>query len=116
MCEPPVGPDLAVGTARSFASSDGVLRAFCAVCGATVFFSCAANRPSDGQAVVDVATGILRAPDGAMAEDWLTWNARLLFADGGGMAFDPDFCQSLASGMRAWVKERYGQELEFDLS
>ncbi|RDA91964.1 hypothetical protein CP533_1367 [Ophiocordyceps camponoti-saundersi (nom. inval.)] len=108
VCEPPIGVDLAIGTAKTYASSDGVLRSFCRVCGATVFFSCKKRQPTERQAVVDLAAGILRAPEGVMAEDWLTWRARPAHA-ASGLAFDADFGEALNNGMKAWNEEKYGK-------
>ncbi|RDA86014.1 hypothetical protein CP532_4715 [Ophiocordyceps camponoti-leonardi (nom. inval.)] len=113
VCDPAIGVDLSIGTAKTYASSEGVLRSFCRVCGATVFFSCERRRPTERQAVVDLAVGILRAPEGVMAEDWLTWRARPAHA-ASGRAFDADFSHALAGGMKAWTEERYGEAVEFD--
>ncbi|KAK5053106.1 hypothetical protein LTR84_002080 [Exophiala bonariae] len=49
-------------------SSTSTTRSFCRTCGATVFYM-HDERPS----VVNVAVGILRADDGALASDWLDW-------------------------------------------
>lgn len=58
---PPMG-NWKIGSAKYYKSSEGVLRRFCGTCGATVFYSCD-ERPG----IVDVAVGILRAPEGALA-------------------------------------------------
>jgi hypothetical protein len=71
--EPAIKPDLRHGTLVSYASTPGVLRAFCGVCGATVFYTCEDRTPTEKQQVVDVAVGILRAPEGPLAENWLSW-------------------------------------------
>ncbi|ODA77530.1 hypothetical protein RJ55_07159 [Drechmeria coniospora] len=109
LCEPAIDTGLRVGTSKTFASSEGVLRAFCGVCGATVFRCSVTHRPTEGQAVVDVATGILRAPEGVLAENWLTWKSRLAFA-ASGMAYDVEFAEALSKGMQAWAEQRYGVE------
>lgn len=112
----PVDGSLATGTAKTYSSSGGVLRSFCGTCGATVLAAvlaaAAARQPNEGPAVVHAATGIVRAPDGVMAEDWLTWRTRVAFAPSG-MDFDRDFGEALAQGMRAWTRERYGDEVDF---
>ncbi|RCI13182.1 hypothetical protein L249_0230 [Ophiocordyceps polyrhachis-furcata BCC 54312] len=113
VCDPAIGVDLAIGTAKTYASSEGVLRSFCRVCGATVFFSSKKRQPSERQAVVDLAVGILRAPEGVMAEHWLTWRARPAHV-GSGLAFDADFTEALTGGMKAWTEEKYGEAVEFD--
>ncbi|KZO94191.1 hypothetical protein CALVIDRAFT_457642, partial [Calocera viscosa TUFC12733] len=59
-----------LGTLKSCNRGDreGVHRDFCGRCGATVFWW----RESRGP-VIDVALGILRAPEGARAETWFEW-------------------------------------------
>ncbi|KID89829.1 DUF636 domain protein [Metarhizium guizhouense ARSEF 977] len=110
LCDPPIKTDLKIGTARTYASSPGVLRSFCGTCGATVMYSCAARMPTAEQAVVDIATGILRCPEGVMGEDWLTWRAALAFEQTG-VRYDKAFHQALRDGMKAWSEEQYGEAL-----
>lgn len=113
-CEPAMDATLRIGTAKTYASSEGILRSFCGTCGATVMYLCAERRPTPEQAVVDVATGILRAPEGVMAEDWLTWRTGVVFA-GSGKAFDGEFGDTLGEGMRAWTRANYGVEVDFGI-
>ena len=56
------------GILQGYESSPGVLREFCPVCGATVFWH-DKWRPD----VIDVSVGLLRAESGARAEGWLDW-------------------------------------------
>ena len=49
-------------------SSSDVQRTFCGKCSATVFYWC-----DDRPELIDLAVGILRAEDGAMARQWLEW-------------------------------------------
>lgn len=116
LLEPRIGPDLQIGTAKTFASSEGVLRSFCGVCGATVFFDCEERRPSEKSHVVDVAVGILRAPEGILAERWLTWRTGRVAWYKCGEKFDPVFARSLAKGIDEWGKQKYGKSLDFDIS
>ncbi|KAK1658713.1 glutathione-dependent formaldehyde-activating enzyme [Colletotrichum godetiae] len=60
--------DLPAGIAKTYESSPGVFREFCAKCGATVFW-----RDSWRPDVIDVSVGLLRADEGARAETWLDW-------------------------------------------
>ncbi|KAK2594805.1 hypothetical protein QQS21_007493 [Conoideocrella luteorostrata] len=108
LCEPPIEKDLKIGTAKTYSSSEGVLRSFCGTCGATVFFSCEARQPTDGQAVVDIATGILRCPEGVMGESWFIWRGRVAH-EGSGIEYDGEFGEALRQGMRAWCLEKYGE-------
>ncbi|KAF7514097.1 hypothetical protein GJ744_004422 [Endocarpon pusillum] len=59
-------------TLKSFKSSENVTRYHCGRCGATVFFW-RDSRPE----VIDVAVGLLEAPSGARAEDWLDWRLKI---------------------------------------
>ena len=52
----------------SYESSSGVMRNFCTMCGATVFWH-DKWRPE----LIDVSVGLLRAAEGARAETWLHW-------------------------------------------
>ncbi|KAF4464773.1 DUF636 domain [Fusarium albosuccineum] len=114
ICEPPIKDDLLIGTAKTFKSSDQVLRSFCGTCGATVFFSHSDRHPSEGKHIVDLATGLLRAPEGAMAENWLTWRARLAWFDSG-KRHDKAFAEALQEGMNKWVQERYGEIEDYSI-
>lgn len=106
---PVPAPDLLLGSSKAYRSSKGVLRTFCGTCGATVFYS-TDERPGE----VDVATGLLRAPEGVMAEDWAIWRtARISFLPDG-MKFNPEFASGLSEGMKAWGKERGQPEEDFE--
>lgn len=112
--DPPIGSDLVIGTAKTFSSSPGVLRSFCGRCGATVMFATDERPQPGGRRVLDVATGIIQAPGGSMAEDWLTWRTRIAWA-GDGEAFDGGFIAALTEGMKQWTVKRYGRELHNDI-
>jgi len=123
--EPEIPPDFNFGTLTTHVSSDKVLRAFCGTCGATVFF--AADDPDrvgggvgdgDGDSkdrIVDVAVGILRAPEGPAAEKWLTWRTGKLAWYKSGQRFDPLFAESLATGFREWGVREHGEALDFSI-
>ncbi|KAH8649939.1 hypothetical protein BX600DRAFT_473843 [Xylariales sp. PMI_506] len=65
------------GILSSYESSPGTHREWCATCGATVFW-----RADWRAGLVDVSTGLLRAPEGARAERWLDWwVARVSFSE-----------------------------------
>ena len=113
-CEPQIGADLEIGTAKIYKSSQGVLRSFCGTCGATVFYSCDDRRKPDGRQAVDIATGILRAPEGPMAQNWLTWRSKIGWFDDG-KQYDGEFCEALQQGMNDWSVERYGETTNFPI-
>ncbi|KAI1068196.1 hypothetical protein LB507_004576 [Fusarium sp. FIESC RH6] len=114
VCEPHIGDDLLIGTAKTYKSSDNVVRSFCGDCGATIFFSQSYRRPDDDHHVVDLATGIIRAPEGVMAEKWFTWRARVAWADSG-KRFDNDFFESFQVGMKTWVSEKEGDIEDYNI-
>lgn len=101
--------DLLIGTAKSYRSTDDVKRVFCGTCGATVFYHCD-GRPH----IVDVATGILRAPEGAMAEDWCVWRAGRPAWPENGIRYHAGFSRALIEGMKKWGAER-GHPQEFEI-
>jgi hypothetical protein len=114
LLEPAVPESLLIGTAKNYVSSDGVLRSFCGTCGATVLYSCDDRKYGSDQ-VVDVTVGILRAPEGPLAEEWLTWRTGRVGWMESGKRFDEEFARSLAEGMAAWGKEKYGEAYDFDI-
>jgi len=63
------------GTLKNYNSSEGVMRSFCSVCGAIVFF---ADSERDKTTLLDVAVGLLSAPEGSRAESWLEWRTERL--------------------------------------
>jgi hypothetical protein len=107
---------LQLGTSRTFVSSKGVIRTFCGTCGATVFFSSEERIRNDGERVVDIAVGLLRAPEGIAAEDWLTWRTGLIGFAPSGERFDADFTKSLKQGFETWGRNKYGTTLSFDIA
>ncbi|KAJ5683137.1 hypothetical protein N7462_006302 [Penicillium macrosclerotiorum] len=98
---PPMPPDLMIGSSKGYQSTDDVLRTFCGTCGATVFYYCEA-RPG----IVDVAVGLLRAPEGAMAEQWAVWRAGRPSWPENGLRYHAGFSRALIEGMKKWGAER----------
>lgn len=92
--------DSIIGSLKSYKSSEEVLRTFCGTCGATVFYSC-----TDRPGIVDVAVGILRAPEGVMAENWALWRRRISSQDDG-LKYDPDFSRALIEGLKVWGSKK----------
>jgi hypothetical protein len=60
--------DPAVGTLSYYQSSLDADRYFCKVCSTAVFYIC-----DDRPEIVDLAIGLLEAPDGARAQGYLSW-------------------------------------------
>lgn len=100
--------DPAVGSLAYYASATqaGVLRFFCSTCSATTFFG------EDGRPeLLDLAVGLLDAPDGARAESFLSWAfGEIDFkqdADGGWRAHHFD---AIENGSEEWrVAKGYAQ-------
>ncbi|KAH9213644.1 Mss4-like protein [Leptodontidium sp. 2 PMI_412] len=87
--------DFAMGTLKSYQSSEGVLREFCGVCGATVFWHCE-ERPE----LIDVSVGVLDPEEGARVEGWLDWwTDRVSFEE---LALSKDLIASLGDGLKRW--------------
>lgn len=107
LLEPPIGPDLKHGALKTYESSPGILRAFCATCSATVFFRDPKRKLGD-MPVVDIANGILRAQEGAMAANWLTWRPKVEFLESG-LKYDRDMIQGIQDGLKKWVAKNQAE-------
>lgn len=89
--------DSAVGTLTYYQSSPDVQRYFCKVCFASAFYACD-DRPN----IVDVAIGLLEAPDGARAEGFLSWT----FGD------TPEWVDDTKGGWREGLMKRVQADAE----
>lgn len=91
----------AFGSLRTYRSSENATRSFCSVCGAIVFFALSEPNQTPERTILDVAVGLLDAPEGARAEHWLEWcTSRLSFReDAAGRA------DSLADGVEKGLRE-----------
>ena len=107
---PPIARDLKIGTMKTYESSKGVLRGFCGVCGATAVYTSDERAPTEEQRVVDVAVGLLRAPEGVLAENWLSWTTRRMAYGESGRKYDPGFFNALESNLKAWGEKKYGSQ------
>ncbi|KAK0718582.1 Mss4-like protein [Lasiosphaeria miniovina] len=130
--DPAVPADLRFGSLVPYESPyEGSRRAFCGVCGAIVFYYSGGGDGGGGDGggggggggdvdTVRVAVGILRAPDGVLALDWLmfrTANVETGLAGGGGQrvrAFDGVFTEALTQGLRDWGWETHGLYSNFE--
>ncbi|GFF40889.1 hypothetical protein IFM58399_06076 [Aspergillus lentulus] len=107
---PAIPDDLLLGSSRGYVSSKGVRRTFCGTCGARVFYDC------DGrEEIVDVAIGLLRAPEGVKAENWLTWRTKRMAFPEDGMRYDPVLTESLRRGFEEWGKRKHGDLLDITI-
>ncbi|KAI1104882.1 DUF636 domain protein [Jackrogersella minutella] len=113
--EPEVPPDLKIGTIKTYESSDNDTRGFCGTCGATIFLKCKNRSPSESTEVLNISMGILRAPEGAKAEDWVTWRAGKPYCAKEGIEYDPEFVGAIVEGQRSWSIEEYGEAPDFDI-
>lgn len=88
---------------RSYESSPGVLREFCHVCGATVFWH-SKIRPD----LIDVSVGLLQAREGARAESLLEWyRDRCSFAEDAGLdrkGWVKDWAEGIIQGLEEGMK------------
>ncbi|OTB06163.1 hypothetical protein M426DRAFT_119224 [Hypoxylon sp. CI-4A] len=113
--EPEIPADLNFGTLKVYQSSDKVKRGFCGKCGATVLIKTTLRSPTEETEILNIAMGILRAPEGARAENWVTWRAGNPAWVEDGMKFDPEFVSALVEGQKNWALEKYGEALDFDI-
>ena len=102
LLSPPLPQDLRLGTMETYVSSPGVLRGFCGVCGATIIYACDKRTPTAAQRIVDVAVGLLRAPEGVLAEEWLCWRAEKIAYGESGRRYDPGFYEALETNFGNW--------------
>ncbi|KAI1076053.1 Mss4-like protein [Whalleya microplaca] len=113
--EPEVPADLKIGTIKTYASSEVNTRGFCGRCGATVFIKSKHRSPSQQCEVLNIAMGILRAPEGAKAENWVTWRAGKPAWVGDAKEHDPEFLDALVEGHKKWSIDKYGDAPDFEV-
>ena len=92
---------LPLGTLKAYESSKGVTRYHCGRCGASVFYT--NEKRTD---LMDVAVGVLDAPEGSRAATWLDWRLnRVSFReDAAGRA--EVLVEALEKGQQAWVERQ----------
>jgi hypothetical protein len=95
--------DPRLGTLAFFESSPDVQRYFCSNCSASVFYA-VDDRPD----MVDLAAGLLVAPEGARAESLLTWDFGSSIGNLGDVkgGWREDFMTSVQRNAEAWRIER----------
>ncbi|KAL4772550.1 Mss4-like protein [Aspergillus nidulans var. acristatus] len=106
---PSLPDDLLIGTMKRYESTPGtVSRTFCGTCGATVF--CFYDKRGG---IVDIATGILRAPEGVMLSDWAVWRTAKLGFQDDGLRYDKQFTEGLEEGAKKWGRRVHGEVIDF---
>lgn len=93
-----IGTDPRLGTLSLYPSSQGVQRYHCSTCSAVVFYACD-SRPD----MVDIAPGLLHAPEGARAERVISWSW------GGKLGFGSDMAGTWREHLPAAVEEETEQ-------
>lgn len=113
--EPQLPPDFqGVGTLKTYSSTPGhVTRGFCGRCGATVLLGTTKRTPSERQMVLNIAMGLLRAPEGVAAEDWTVWRTGNVAWANDAREYDAEFTDALVSGIRNWGLENYGEAVDY---
>ncbi|KAM0429979.1 hypothetical protein ACHAPT_005985 [Fusarium lateritium] len=101
--------DPRLGTLKLYKSSPDVQRYFCSRCSASVFYA-VDDRPD----LVDVAVGLLDAPEGARAENELVWNlgSRVGGEDDVFGGWREEFINSVKESAEKWRVQRLSQDLE----
>lgn len=98
---------------QTYHSSENVTRSFCSVCGAIVFLHLSsqdsAERDRSATTLLDVAVGLLDAPEGARAETWLEWHAARLSFREDAMGRASSLVEGVEKGLREF-KEKEGRE------
>lgn len=94
------------GTLKSYSSSPGVTRHFCSRCGAMVFYD---HVDRQRMRLLDVAVGLLAAPEGARAESWLEWRTERLSFPEDAVGRASSLIEGLERGLRDFRERGYGR-------
>lgn len=100
-----------IGTMRKYRSSDSATRWFCGKCFATVFWD-GDIRPG----LIDVAVGLLDAPEGSRAESWLEWRTERVSYREDAESRALYLVEAVEKGLSTWGKEiqgRHGPQEDF---
>jgi hypothetical protein len=94
--------DPLIGTLAYYTSSPGVQRYFCSNCSA-----CALYATDSRDWMVDVAVGLLGAPEGARAESWLMWRlGKVTYADDVKGGWREGLLEQVLKESEEWRQER----------
>jgi hypothetical protein len=94
------------GTLKTYNSSEGVTRSFCSICGAIVFF---ADSERDKTTLLDVAAGLLSAPEGSRAESWLEWRSERLSFREDAVGRASSLVEGIENGLREFREKGLGR-------
>lgn len=94
------------GTLKSYNSGPGVTRHFCSRCGATVFYD---HVDRNRMQLLDVAVGLLAAPEGARAESWLEWRTERVSFPEDTVGRARSLIEGLENGLRDFRERGYGR-------
>lgn len=97
---------LRFGSLQSYNSSEGVTRHFCSTCGAIVFY---ADVERDKTSLLDVAAGLLSAPEGARAESWLEWRTERLSYREDAVGRATSLVEGVEKGLKEFREKGYGR-------
>lgn len=115
LIEPEIDQNLKHGTMKSYISSPGNVRTFCQVCGATALFWNETRPTNENNNVVNISVGLLRAPEGVSAEEWLTWRTNELGWLEAGCKYAQNVYESINKGHRDWGIRNKGCLVDFKL-
>ncbi|KAL0944977.1 DUF636 domain protein [Colletotrichum truncatum] len=114
---PEIPEDLTLGTSRMYQSTEKVFRSFCGTCGASslAFYSGPERALVNGDRLFNLSVGLLRAPEGVLAENWLTWRTVKVGWAENGKQYDSALVEALTEGTEKWGKKHgdKGKILEF---
>lgn len=95
------------GTLKSYNSSKGVLRYFCSGCGAIVFFT---EEERSKTSLLDVAVGLLSAPEGSRAESWFEWRTERVSFREDAVGRASSLVEGVEAGLEGFREKGYGRD------
>ena len=93
---------LPFGTLQGYRSSPDVNRYHCGTCGASAFF-----QTDERMDLVDVAIGLMDAPEGARAESWVEWTTKRLSFREDGIARAEALTLGVENGLAEFAKRQH---------
>lgn len=115
LIKPEIDRTLRHGTMQSYTSSPDAVRTFCQVCGATALYWSKNRHTTDFNDVVNISVGLLRAPEGVSADNWLTWRTNELGWLDAGREYAQELYESINKGHQDWGTKAHGSLADFKL-